>query len=97
MSIVNYGVCNLNAGSQVSDRCPLGYLFNVSKSSTYLYSTQNLIKITITISTGFNAMNRYYFFKFNENSTKSSVVFEHAIDCSFSKQTVTFSKLHPKV
>ena len=27
LSIVNYGVSKHYAGSQVSDRCPLGYLF----------------------------------------------------------------------
>ena len=37
MSIINYGVSKYySAGSQVSDRCPLGYLFHISSCVLWL-------------------------------------------------------------
>ena len=43
MGIVNYGVSKHYAGSMVSDRCPLGYLFLIG-SSSFLQVTKLTIK-----------------------------------------------------
>ena len=53
LSIINYGISKHYAGSQVSDRCPLGYLFLVTwhlgqddKIMLILYTNLYIFKVT---------------------------------------------------